>query len=98
MKQHLKKLLILIPLVFVAGAAFAAYSFVGPTAAPTSNNTDAPLDISSTNQIKNGGLAVGTFQARSGSDFAQQSQFTGLVNGGTAGSTNSTITIGNSSD
>ncbi|HTH93121.1 MAG TPA: hypothetical protein VL576_01390 [Candidatus Paceibacterota bacterium] len=98
MKQHLKKLLILIPLVLIATGVFAAYTFVAPTSAPTANNTAGPLDISANNQVKNGGLAVNTFQSRTGSQFAQQTQFTGLVNGGTAGSTNSTITLGNASD
>jgi hypothetical protein len=97
-KDNLKKLLILVPLVLLATGAFAAYTFVGPTAAPTSNNTDGPIDISGSNQIKNGDLAVNAFQSRTGSDFLQQSQFTGLVNGGTVNSTNSTVTFGNSSD
>ena len=94
MKKHLKQLLLILPLILVAGASFAAYTFVGPTGAPTTNNTDGPLDISSTNQIKTGGLAVNTFQSRTGADFKQQSTFTGLVNGGTAAGTTSTITFG----
>jgi len=100
MKKYLAQLAFIIPLLFVAGIAMAAYSFVGPTATPPGNNTDGPLDVSSSNQIKNGDLAVNAFQVVSGSEFAQQASFTGLVNGGTAGATSntsSTINFGTSS-
>lgn len=109
MKKHFKQLFLIIPLVFIAGATFAAYSFIGPattTSTPTCTsgngtppncNTDAPLDISATDQVKNGGLAVDTFHSRTGSDFAQQTAFTGLVRGGTSTDTNSTIPFGTSS-
>lgn len=98
MKNHFKKFLIIIPLLLVAGGTFAAYTFVGPTAAPTSNNTDGPLDISATDQIKNGGLSVNTFQSRTGSDFLQQTTFTGLVNGGTVAAGTSSIPFGTSAN
>lgn len=94
MKKYLAQLIILVSLLFAAGAAMAAYSFIGPTAAPTGNNTDAPLDISASNQIKHGGLAVNAFQAVSGSDFVQQASFAGLVNGGRSNTSNSTIIVG----
>lgn len=97
MKNHLKQFLIVIPLLLIAGASFAAYTFTGPTAAPTANNTEAPLDITGTDQVKNGGLSVNTFQSRSAADFAQQVTFKGLVNGGTVTKAASTISFGDSS-
>jgi hypothetical protein len=98
MKKHLRQLLIILPLLLVATGVFAAYSFTGPSSNPTSNNTDGPLDISATDQIKNGGLSVNTFYSENGSDLKQQSSFAGLVNGGTASEGSSTIQFGNSSD
>jgi hypothetical protein len=83
MKKHLKKLFILIPLIFVAGATFAAYSFTGPTAPPSANNTDGPLIDTSLNQVKNGGLSVNAFAAAKNSFFNQDVIFTGTVFGGT---------------
>jgi hypothetical protein len=97
MKKNLSQLFIIIPLVFLATGVFAAFSYTAPTAAPTSNNTDGPLDIGSTDQVKDGGLAVNAFQSRTGSFFAQRSTFTGLVRGGTPSDTTSSIAFGDSS-
>ena len=105
MKNHLKQFLIIIPLLLIAGVSFAAYSFVAPNTppgcasgttagTPPNCNTDSPLDISATDQVKDGGLSVNTFQSRTGSDFVQQTAFTGLVNGGTNTVTSSTIPFG----
>ncbi|MDB5188780.1 MAG: hypothetical protein JWM92_378 [Candidatus Nomurabacteria bacterium] len=96
MKHHFKKLLILIPLVFIGGLALAAYSFTAPTSGPSANNTDSPLDTSSTDQIKNGNLAVNTFQSAAGAYFAQQVSLTGMVRGGTPSDASSTVSFGDS--
>lgn len=98
LKDNLKKMLILVPLVLIATGAYAAYSFVGPTTTPTGNNTDAPIDISASNQVKNGDFGVKAFQVVGGAQFSQQTQLTGLVNGGTTSTATSTITFGNSTD
>lgn len=48
---------VVLALMLSAGIAFATYS--EPGAAPTGANTDAPINIGSSNQTKTGGLSVG---------------------------------------
>lgn len=45
-------------------------------------NTDAPLNVSGTNQDKAGGLSVSTFQARGNAYFSQQTFVQGGISGG----------------
>jgi hypothetical protein len=94
MKKHLSKLFIIIPLLLVGGAAMAAYTFVGPISGPTANNTDAPLDVSATNQIKNGGLSVATFEARGNAYFDQSTYFSGMIRGGTVANNAPNVSFG----
>jgi hypothetical protein len=100
MKKNFSQLLILIPLLFIAGGAFAAYSYVGPTSAPTGNNTDIPLDVSSSTQIKNGGLSVNAFQVQNSAYFDQGSIFSGMIRGDSQAvpTSNTTIYLGTSSN
>ncbi len=94
MKKIASQLLLLIPLVLFAGAV-AAYN--APTSSAPNNNTDAPIDITSTAQVKNGGLSVGVFQAGNaggGALLNQQSMFHGMIRGGTPTDVNSSISFG----
>lgn len=91
MKHILKKLIYLIPLLFVAGMV-GAYS--DPSAGAPNSNTAGPITISAIDQIKPGPLTVGTFQAR-GNGWLQQSSFaSGLVRGGLPADVNSTLVFG----
>ncbi len=98
MKNTLQKSLILLPLLLVAGITFAAYSFTGPTVAPTSNNTDGPLNDSATDQVKTGGLSVNTFDAASNAYFNQNAIFTGSIFGGTPNNGTAPVNFGNPAD
>ncbi|GEM_PF-2334463 len=94
MKKGLSQLLILIPLLFVAGVSFAAYSYVGPTCAPEGCNTDAPLDGTASVQVKNGGLSVSAFYVPGNAYFDQNSYVGGAIFGPTT--TNNTVIVGTS--
>lgn len=59
-KRHFISLLTLV-LLFLGISLVEAWS--GPTAAPPNNNADAPINVGSTDQVKNGGLGVGAFTA-----------------------------------
>ncbi len=54
----------------VALFATVAIAWTGPTAAPPSGNVAAPINVGSTNQVKNGGLSVNAFSAFGSSYFA----------------------------
>ncbi len=47
-----------IALVLTLGATYAYAAWTGPTSAPPNGNTPAPVNVGTTNQIKNGGLGV----------------------------------------
>ncbi|MDB5254872.1 MAG: hypothetical protein JWL92_248 [Candidatus Nomurabacteria bacterium] len=94
MKKDLSQLLILIPLLFIAGVSFAAYDYVGPACAPPGCNTDVPLDGSASSQVKNGGLSVNAFYVPGNAYFDQNSYVAGAIFGPVA--TNNTVVVGTS--
>jgi hypothetical protein len=96
MKKHLSKFLILIPLLFVGGLSYAAYTYIAPTGVPTTNNTDGPLVDTSTDQAKAGGLSVNAFSAAHNSLLNQNAIFAGPVFGGTPDDPTSPVVIGDS--
>jgi hypothetical protein len=96
MKKNLSKLLILIPLLFVGGLSYAAYTYIAPTGVPTTNNTDGPLVDTSTDQAKAGGLSVNAFSAAHNSLLNQNAIFAGPVFGGTPDDPTSPVVIGDS--
>jgi hypothetical protein len=50
---------VVLSFVLVAGVSYV-YAWTGPTAQPPNNNTPTPINVSATNQIKTGGLWVGS--------------------------------------
>jgi len=89
-KQFLQLALCSFILLFLASTTRA---YTGTTSTPPSNNTDAPIDVSSSNQVKTGGLVVNAFTASGGSYFDKQVFFNGPV-AGSVGPGNSTIQFG----
>jgi hypothetical protein len=94
MKKDLSQLLVLVPLLFIAGVSFASYNYVGPTCAPEVCNTDAPLDGSASAQVKNGGLSVNAFYVPGNAYFDQNSYVGGAMFGSAAA--NDTVIVGTS--
>jgi len=59
-----------VALVITLGVTYAYAAWVGPTAAPPGNNTDAPINIGTTDQIKNGRLGLGSLAVFGNSAFS----------------------------
>ncbi len=95
MKKQLSQLLIAsAALVLLAGIAHA---YTPPKSAPGAGNTDAPITTASTNQVKSGGLSVGTFVAQKDADFEQMTFLNGMVLGGSSSdTTDKPVTFGSS--
>ncbi|MES2224661.1 MAG: hypothetical protein V4478_01600 [Patescibacteria group bacterium] len=92
MKKKLLQLLVLAPaLLLVAGLA-AAYT--PPVSLPPQGNTDAPLDIGTANQIKDGDLGVAAFEARGNAYLAKDVFFNGMIRGGTPADKDSAVAFG----
>lgn len=95
MKQHLKtQLLVLLPLVFIAGLTFAAYDFVAPGCAPTACNSNEPLDVSANDQVKESGLSVNTFNVVGSTFIGGSTYFGGSVSGGNPNTKYSSLYFG----
>ncbi len=60
--------LIALALVLGLGVNYAL-AWTGPTSAPPAGNTDAPINVSATAQVKNGGLSVTSFLASASASF-----------------------------
>lgn len=63
-----------------------------PTPAPT-NNTSLPVDVSTTDQVKDGDLSVNAFIANQNAQFDQTIYLEGSVHGGTAAQVSSDSTV-----
>ncbi len=93
------QLLILISgIVLAVGASYVhAALFTEPTGAPVMSNKDVPIHVGA-DQVKNGGLSVGTFLANQNAQFDQQVFLGGttarMVRGGAPATANSTVNIG----
>lgn len=82
MKQKLTQLgIALLALVLIAPVAIA---YNAPEGSPSTYNSDGPLTVGPTDQVKDGGLSVNAFQARGNAYFDQNVSFHGAVYGGTA--------------
>ncbi|HWC57504.1 MAG TPA: hypothetical protein VG621_00930 [Candidatus Paceibacterota bacterium] len=81
MKRTLRQLVILIPLLFLAGGV-AAYT--SPTSAPTGNNTNEPIEVSAASQVKPAGLGVNAFLDQGDGWFQGQTFVNGIIRGGSA--------------
>jgi hypothetical protein len=79
-KQLLQLILCALALVFIATMTHAYSIPLGSQAGAI--NTDMPINVGSADQVKSGGLTVGTFQAQGNSYFAQTVLFNGLIRGG----------------
>ena len=79
--------------------AIFAHGYTNPTvSAPGDNSEQEPISIDGSYGIKSGGLSVGTFQARDNAWLAQDVFFGGMLRGGVASDTSSTIEFGNGSE
>lgn len=52
--------LILVASVLILGGTALVHAWTGPTQAPPNGNVSAPVNVGTTNQVKNGGLSVNT--------------------------------------
>ncbi len=90
--QNLK--FILVGVVIVGGITVAyADGWLNPTAAAPTANIPAPIHTGPT-QVKDGGLAVGTFAVQQNALFAQNTYVNGAIYGGQPGDVGSTVKIG----
>ncbi|MEO5646358.1 MAG: hypothetical protein ABIO57_01140 [Candidatus Paceibacterota bacterium] len=96
MKKNLSQLLLLIPMLIFSAGLTAAYT--PPVATPPQDNTDAPLDVGTADQVKDGDLAVTTFEARGNAYLAKDTFFNGMVRGDTPADKDSTVTFGGSAN
>lgn len=62
---------VILTFVLVAGVSFV-FAWTGPTAQPPNNNTPTPINVSATNQIKTGGLWVGSLGVDGGATIGTQ--------------------------
>ncbi len=83
-KQLIQILICSLALVFIATLVHA---YSAPMGTAGTANTYGPLDTSSVDQTKAGGLTVGTFQDQGNALFMQNTLFNGLLRGGSAAST-----------
>lgn len=97
--QFSKSTIIATIFCFGVFAAMSVYAYTAPTtAAPGDNGEATALDVSATDQVKAGGLGVGTFYAGKmggGSLFNQDTKYNGTIRGGTASDTTSTVHVAN---
>ena len=80
---------IAIALSYVANAA----TFAVPSGAAPANNTSLPLNVSTADQVKQGGLAVTTFLANANAELDGNTYFGGVIHTDPT-STNATINFG----
>ena len=67
--QLIKKILIIGLSILISGLVLAESTFVPPSQSPPYGNTDSPVNVSSTSQIKPGGLSLGSLLVTGGSMF-----------------------------
>ncbi len=69
---------------FLSFVAWGVDAYTPPTTAPTQANTNGPIVIDGTNQVKLGGLSVGAFYTTGNAQLAQTAAFAGTLYGGTS--------------
>lgn len=79
-KTPIQLIALLIAIVFLAGITHA---YIAPTGAAGTTNTDGPLTATSVDEVKAGGLGVGTFLAKKNSLFQQNVFLNASIRGGT---------------
>lgn len=94
--QSLKKLkIIILLLVLFFGIGSFAHGFTSPIMSAPGKNAAEPIDTSTNDQIKLGGLSVNAFVARNNAIFSwDRNRIDGLVRGGQPTDTTSTVNIG----
>ncbi len=99
MKQQIFSALRLIAfgLVLVVGLTVANATRSEPMSNPVAGNTIFPITVGSMDQVRQGSLAVGGFEATGNAEFDQQLFLQGMVHGGSATNQNSTIAFGGGS-
>ena len=78
----MKKVLVLVVALFIATPLFA---WTGPTASPPLNNTSAPINVGTTDQVKNAGLSINSLAVFGNAILSGASRY--LNFNATAGST-----------
>lgn len=96
---------VVVGIIIAIGLSYAsAASYTEPTGTPPANNTDTPLNIGTTSQVKVsgdctsnncGGLSVGAFSAMQNAEFDGQTFFNGVWNAITQVSGGTKISLGN---
>ncbi len=84
--------------LFVFGAVIAlaagAQAYTASTGTPSTFNTEPPINIGNTDQVKDGSLSVNAFNAQGKAMFNQHVQVVGSIRGGNPGDAVSTVKFG----
>lgn len=59
--EYVTRQIVFSAVTLIVFGAFIAFAWDGPTATPPNNNVDAPLNVGTTDQIKDAGLGVDVF-------------------------------------
>ena len=94
-KNILQNLQFILIGIIIAGSITVAYAdgWLDPSAAAPANNVAAPIHTGPT-QVKDGGLAVGTFAVQQNALFSQNTYVNGSIFGGQPGDSSSQVNIG----
>ncbi len=84
---------ILLGLVVALALNASADTWAGPTGSAPANNIAAPLHVGP-DQIKAGGLSVGTLAVAQNAEFEQQVFFNGMIRGGNGSTADSKVSFG----
>ena len=84
--------------VFAGMLGVTTSAYENPTASAPGNNTDGPINIGPTNQVKDGSLGVNAFVARNNALFNDKVRIDGLVRGGVPANVTSTVTVGSTTE
>jgi len=76
---------VMLALILSLGISFVQAQFSGPSQPPAGGNVDAPVNVGTSAQIKNGGLSVNEFAAFGNALFGQQVDINGNLRMGSVG-------------
>ena len=84
--MHIRRNALVIAISVLALAPLVVFAWTGPTATPPGNNVDAPINVGTTDQVKNGGLGVNALTVFGNSLFGGSTGSNAYLNfGATAG-------------
>ena len=96
-KTITKTLILAIVLTAALGVNYLFAAWTGPTQAPPAGNTDAPVHVGTTDQVKNGGLSVDALSVF-GNGYFQGNVGVGVVAPSEALEINGRMKIGDSTE